>query len=67
MNRIVAVPARSLASPALKAVLSVAACTVLCAGCATGTREAPMPYAGTSLTPYVSTAPAIVCRGCEMR
>lgn len=67
MKRIVVVRARNFASPALKAVLSVALCGVLCAGCATGTREAPMPYAGTSLTPYVSTAPAIVCRGCEMR
>lgn len=47
----------------------VAACTsLLLAGCVnTPTRDPQRQFAGTPLTPYQSTAAALICRGCELR
>ncbi|KVD94636.1 hypothetical protein WS63_03030 [Burkholderia stagnalis] len=50
------------------ALAGVAFVTLL-SGCATPARtDAPLSSAdaGTPRTPYVSTAPALLCRGCEM-
>lgn len=47
----------------------VAACaSLLLAGCvSTPIGDPQRQFAGTPLSPYQSTAPALICRGCELR
>lgn len=47
----------------------VAACaSLLFAGCVnTPISDPQRQFAGTPLSPYQSTAPALICRGCELR
>ncbi|HGO6126553.1 hypothetical protein QZM82_31805 [Burkholderia cepacia] len=48
----------------------VAACAslLLLTGCAsTPIGDPQRQFAGTPLSPYQSTAPALICRGCELR
>lgn len=47
----------------------IAACTsLLLAGCVkTPIGDPQRQFAGTPLSPYQSAAPALICRGCELR
>lgn len=53
----------------VRSVCCIAACaSLLLTGCTHVPIGDPQrKFAGTPLTPYQSTAPALICRGCELR